>query len=162
MTDDVPPGLPHTLANLRDLRNIQMTEEKGKSPRPQSGRGLIGASGDAPGLAAVGAGLDQDAYEAAFLAALGDELMASLLCPVEDIVDVQGIVEDGFDEGITVAVNLAAKGGDDAGAVLAAPIDDGPSAGIRAVGSGGDPVAVTVAVGAGVYDAGLCGGRARA
>ena len=63
-------------------------------------------------------------------------------------------MEDGLDKGRAVVLHLAAEGGDDAGAVLAASVDDGPAAAVL--------VAVAVSVGMAVaIAAGHCAyGRA--
>ena len=55
--------------------------------------------------------------------------MACLLGPQSDIVDVQGVGQDRFDEGLLVHLHLLGQGGEHSGATLAPAVDDHPATG---------------------------------
>ena len=55
--------------------------------------------------------------------------MARLLRPSDDVVDVQGVGQDRFDERMPVKLHLAGKGRDYPGATLATTVDDDPATG---------------------------------
>ena len=51
-----------------------------------------------------------------------------LLRPEHHVEDVEGVAEDGLHHGVVVRFRLLGEGGDDAGAALAATVDDHPAA----------------------------------
>ena len=131
--DQLPAGLKeiegyHSFFSTPERKGYSGVGLYTKTEPEQVSFGLGVEEFDKEGRVLVALGLDQHPNGSVGVLAVVEYVVFPLLGPKDDIVDVQGVGQDGLHQRFIVVLHLPGQGRDDTGATLAPAVDDHPTA----------------------------------